>query len=445
LRREGEPVGDMASFRNWHAAPSLDRLRAAPVTEESRKRTDTRRQRILLLTQWFEPEPTFKGLAFARELVGRGFDVEVVTGFPNYPGGTLYPGWRMSALRRETIDGVAVTRVPLYPSHDTSPLRRTANYLSFAASAALYCLFAARRPDVVYVYQLLTLAVVAAILKAARGVRFVFDIQDVWPDTLRVTGMVRSERVLFVVDRVARWVYGRADSIVVISPGFRKLLIERGVASRKIEVIYNWCDERSLEGSSTEEVDGFPPSNRFRVVFAGNIGRAQALDAVLDAADLMKAQVPHVVFVMIGAGVEAERLKEEVVRRGLWNVVFMPRVPMDQIGGVLRQADALLVHLKADPLFAITIPGKTQAYMSIGKPIVMAVAGDAADLVRAAQCGVVASPEDPSDIAAAVQTLAAMTPEERAAMGARARDFYRERLAFSVGTERFKNIFQRGT
>src|SRR6059036_1619905 len=110
------------------------------------------KKRILLLSQWFEPEPTFKGLVFARELVKRGYDVEVVTAFPNYPGGKLYPGYRMSWRKRERIDGVEITRLPLYPSHDESAVRRVANYTSFAFAAALYCLFQAKRADIVYVY-----------------------------------------------------------------------------------------------------------------------------------------------------------------------------------------------------------------------------------------------------------------------------------------------------
>src|SRR5207237_1222762 len=152
-----------------------------------------KKRRVLLLTQWFEPEPTFKGLVFARELVQRGYEVEVVTGFPNYPGGKIYAGYQVSLLRRELLEGVEITRVPLYPSHDSSALRRVANYLSFAIAAMVYCLFFASKPDAVYVYQLPTLGAVAALIRVVRGVPFVFDVQDIWPDTLRATGMVHSQ------------------------------------------------------------------------------------------------------------------------------------------------------------------------------------------------------------------------------------------------------------
>ena len=401
---------------------------------------EMKKPRILLLTQWFEPEPTFKGLVFARELVQRGYDVEVVTGFPNYPGGKVYPGYKISWLRRELHEGVEVTRLPLYPSHDSSAVRRIGNYVSFAVSAFIYLLFA-KKPDLIYVYQLPTLGVVASYLRILRGVPYVFDVQDIWPETLRATGMVGSEKVLRIVGRVARQVYARAAAVVVLSPGFRRMLIERGVDPAKIELIYNWCDEAALRQPQEGSLDGFPGPDRFRIMFAGNIGRAQSLGAVLDAADQLRSSNPRITFVFIGGGVEVENLKSSAERRGLTNVVFLPRVGINRIGAFLQAADALLVHLKADPLFTVTIPGKTQAYMAMGKPILVAVPGDATDLVRQAGCGVEAIPENAASIAAAAVRLAACSDDELRAMGDRAKAFYKANLALSVGADRFAKLF----
>src|SRR5262245_9234259 len=325
-------------------------------------------KRILLLTQWFDPEPTAKGLPFARELVRRGDVVEVVTGFPNYPDGKLYPGYRMSWLKRETLDGVTITRLPLYPSHDASALKRLTTHATFSAAAALYCLVGAKRPDVVYVYQLPSTGVVAALIKAFRGAAFVFDVQDVWPDALRATGMVRSERLLAGVNRVTRWIYRRADAIVVLSPGFRRLLVERGVPDSKIELIYNWCDEAALAAPGSASAELAALNGQFRIVFAGNMGKAQSLDAVLEAAERLRTEGTRVHFVFVGGGVEVERLKAIAQARTLTNVTFLPRMPMNRVGEVLQSADAVLVHLKDEPIFARTIPSKIQAYMALGKP-----------------------------------------------------------------------------
>lgn len=398
--------------------------------------------RVVLLTQWFDPEPTFKGLAFARELVRKGFAIEVVTGFPNYPGGRLYEGYRIRLIQREVIDGVQITRLPLYPSHDGSALRRILNYASFAASSLFYGLFMLKRPDVIYAYHPpLTVGITASLLRLIRRIPVVYDIQDMWPDTLRATGMLNNEKLLAVVSRVCDWVYRQVDRIVVLSPGFKHLLLERGVPQEKLDLIYNWCDEAALHSAQGLTRES-PSSHQFRIVFAGNMGKAQALGTVIEAAELLSKEQPDVCFLLVGSGVEVDRLKQLVAAKGLGNVVFVPRVPMKDVGAILGAADALLVHLKDDPLFAITIPSKTQAYMAIGRPLLMAVRGDAADLVERAGCGVMASPEDARSVADAAIHLANMSALELETMGQRSRAFYERELSLAVGVERFSAHFR---
>jgi len=173
-------------------------------------------KRILLITQWFDPEPTFKGLLFAKKLVAHGFDVEVITGFPNYPGGKIYQGYRVKLMQREVIDEVLVTRLPLYPSHDKSKVGRALNYTSFFLSSLIYGLFFAKRPDVIYAYHPpLTVGVTAALLKFFRKVPVVLDLQDMWPDTLRATGMINNRLILNFISKVCDFVYKSARRIVV--------------------------------------------------------------------------------------------------------------------------------------------------------------------------------------------------------------------------------------
>ena len=400
--------------------------------------------RILLLTQWFDPEPTFKGMVFARELVRQGFEVEVVTGFPNYPGGKVYPGYSIKLLQREVIDGVQITRVPLYPNHDQSAIKRVLNYLSFAASSLLYGLFVAKRADVIYAYHPpLTVGITACLIRLFRRIPVVYDIQDMWPDTLRATGMINSSRALNAVESVCQWVYRRVDHLVVLSPGFKCLLTQRGVPKSKIEVIYNWADESALMSPLGQVPEAFPGADRFRVVFAGNMGKAQALDAVLDAALILQKRGSRASFVMLGGGVEVNRLKARAYELMLGNVVFLPPVPMSEVGTMLAAADVLLVHLRKDPLFEITIPSKTQAYMAVGKPLLMAVNGDAADLISRAQCGLTAGSENPQALADAVDALAAMPATDLQIMGDNASRYYREALGLQVGVGKFSEVFGR--
>lgn len=401
--------------------------------------------RILILTQWFDPEPTFKGLAFARELVRLGHQVEVLTGFPNYPGGKLYSGYMVRLLQRESVDGISVLRVPLYPSHDGSALKRIANYASFALSAAFMGSLLVKPADVMYVYHPpATVGFAAAVISLIRRIPFVYDIQDLWPDTLVATGMLNHTAILKLVDKGCSLIYRLASKIVVLSPGFKVMLVKRGVPAKKIEVIYNWCDEENIQRQYTadglEKRLGF--AGRFNIVFAGTMGKAQALDAVLDAAQLVGNSQPEVQFVFIGGGIEVDRLIKKTDEMGLSNVRFLPRIPMQEIGSVLACADVLLVHLSDDPLFKITVPSKTQAYMAAGRPILMAVGGDAACLVEKSTSGLTCIPENAQSIAAAIEKFCDMSRQELDDMGARGRIFYDTELSLAVGANKFESVFK---
>ncbi len=396
--------------------------------------------RLIFLSQLFDPEPTFKGLSFAKALAARGFDVEVVTGFPNFPGGKVYDGYRIAPLRRETLDGIAVTRLATYPSHDSSATRRALSYASFFLSALVYLCFGARRADIVYVYYpSLTAGLAAACAKLFRGTPIVLDIQDIWPDSLDATGMIESKRVRRIVGYLCKVLYRRVDHIVALSPGFRNLLIERGAAPDKVSVIYNWAEETPPPASSVVP-PVFDAADRFRVLFAGNMGRAQGLTVVLDAAREVAKRRSDIVFYFLGAGIELDALKRYAEVNALGNVRFLPHVPLAEVQAYFAAADCLLVHLKKTPLFAVTIPSKTQAYLFGGKPVLMAVEGDASDLIVQAAAGLVARPEDAQSIASAVLELADMAPERRAEMGENGRRFYASRLSFAHALDESERI-----
>jgi colanic acid biosynthesis glycosyl transferase WcaI len=398
--------------------------------------------RILLLTQWFDPEPTFKGLQFAKALLAAGHEVEVVTGFPNYPGGKVYPGYSIYPWQRETMEGVRVTRVWLFPSHDQSGFKRLLNYGSFCLSSMLAGLFLVRRPDVIYAYHPpLSTPVSAAVISILRRRPFVCDIQDLWPDTLAATGMLKSKAILGAVGFVCNWVYRRAAALTVLSNGFRRTLIGRGVPAQKLHVIYNWADESEPappeEVRIPEQFDG-----RFNVLFAGTMGKAQALESVLEAARITGKRNPRIQFVFLGSGVESERLKDLAAAAPDMPVLFLPRVPMRVASRILGASDALLVHLRSDPLFEVTVPSKTQAYLAAGRPIIMAVGGDAASIIKAADGGVDAIPEDPESIAEAALTLAAKSSEELARIGAAGRNYYLRVMSLNAGISRFDEVFR---
>ena len=366
----------------------------------------------------------------------------MLTGFPNYPGGKLYPGCRVRPWSRETMDGIRVNRVALYPSHNSNATGRIFNYLSFAATSALVGPWLVRKPDVIYVYNLVTLSVAWRLLGLLKGARVVLDVQDLWPESLAASGMMNNRLLLSVLDRWCRGAYRHADRIIALSPGFKKNLAARGVPEDRIEVIYNWCDEASLVLPEPDPVVarelGF--AGRFNIVFAGTMGLVQALNPVIEAARTLRNRAPDVLFTFIGGGVEVERLKRS--SSDLPNVQFLPRRPLSEIAAVLSNADALLVHLKADPLFEITVPSKIQAYLFAGKPILCGVKGDAADLVCRAGAGLPFTPEDPEALAETVLTLHGLDADGLRLMGANGRAFYMKHLAMDEGVRRIKQTLE---
>ncbi|MCX5821998.1 MAG: glycosyltransferase family 4 protein [Deltaproteobacteria bacterium] len=368
--------------------------------------------RILFLTQWFQPEPFFKGLPFAKALREKSHDVEVLTGFPNYPGGKVYPGYRVRFYQRDTMDGIAVHRVALYPSHDKSPLRRILNYLSFSLSAFLLGPWLVGKPDVIYVYNLVTLGPPAFLLRFLFGAKVIIDVQDLWPESVANSKMLGNKFAMTVLNGICGWIYRGADRLTVLSPGFKRELIIRGVAPEKIEVSYNWCDEASIAVAASPEgaVKKSEFAGKFVVLFAGAMGLAQGLDTVLDCARLCREPLPAVQFVLIGGGVDRSRLQKRAEKMGLDNVTFLLPRSMDQ------------------------------AYLYTGKPIIMAMRGDAADLVREASAGIVCEPDAPQEMMNAIKLLYEMPGIERHKMGEVGHRYYMDHLSFNQGVNQFERI-----
>lgn len=401
--------------------------------------------RILLLSQDFDPEPLPRGLMFARELARQGHEVEVLTGFPNYPGGRIFPGYRLRFFQREVMEGIPVLRVPLYPSHDASIINRLLNYVSFPLTAALMGPWVVRKPDVIHAYYgNATIGLPAWVLGTLFRAPVVLDIQDLWPESITASGML-PQRLGFVVAGVEAWchlMYRGVAKIAVLSPGFKRALMARGVPEAKVQVIPNWCDEVQTRPGILPEAEAARFAGRFNVVLAGNMGTVQGLDVVLDAARHLAGLDPLVQFVLVGGGLDRSRLEARAVELGLENVLFLPRRPIEAIGAVFQSADALLVHLKDDPLFTITIPSRIQAYLAAGRPVLCGVRGDGSDLVRESGGGVCFEPDQPEALVEAVLALRRLPASAREEMGARGRRFYQKRLSVPVGTLSFLDLFK---
>ena len=378
--------------------------------------------RILLLTQWYPPEPASLLQELAQTLLEKGHDVEVLTGFPNYPSGKLYPGYRLRWSMKEKLDKISVSRVFLYPDHSGSKIKRILNYFSFAISSAFLGPWMVSKPDVIFVYHPpLTVGIPAFLISRLWRVPFVYQVQDMWPETLRATGMVTNQSVLKWVGVFAKRVYRWAHAVLVISPGFKHNLIRKGVDGGKIYVVSNWVDSKLYHPIEPDfrlkEQLGL--INKFNVMFAGNLGKAQGLETVIETAVLFSNN-KKIQFIFVGDGVVLPELKRMVEEKKLNNIVFLGRYPEKEMSKLFALADVLLVHLNDDPLFQITIPHKILSYLAVGKPIIAALDGDGAEVVIDAKAGIVCPPQNPEALAKAVSTMYNLSKEEREKLGSNA-------------------------
>jgi glycosyltransferase involved in cell wall biosynthesis len=379
--------------------------------------------RILILSQWYMPEPALLLQELAQTLLARGHKVTVLTGFPNYPSGNLYPGYKLRLCQREILSGVPVVRVPLYPNHSHSGILRVINYFSFALFAALLGAWVVEKPDVIFVFHPpLTIGIPAYILSRIWRIPFVYQIQDMWPETLSATGAINASWVLKCVGNFACWLYSRASAICVISPGFRQNLLEKGVPEKRIYLTPNWIDPDTYPvlKPDSELARQLGLADRFNIMFAGNLGEAQGLETVLEAGRFLRS-IKEMQFIFVGSGVAEPRLRKFAEEQDLTNVVFLGRYPAEQMPALYALADVLLIHLKDDPLFRITIPSKTYAYLATGKPILAAVSGDAAKVIVEAGAGVACAPQNSVELASALRELFSLHPSALHEMGRRGR------------------------
>jgi len=379
--------------------------------------------KVLIVSQHFWPE-TFRINEVAHSLKEAGCEVAVLTGQPNYPDGVTFPGYRALATGCDDFDGIPVHRVPLMPRGRSGALRLIVNYLSFIFSASLFGPWRLRGEsfDVIFVYGTSPIlqAIAALALRLFKRCPVVVWVQDLWPQSLQVTGYVRSPRLLSLVAAVVRWIYRRSDLLLVQSRGFVSSVAPMA-GSTPVKVHPN-PGERAFE----QREPGAPMLTldpHFNVVFAGNLGTVQALDTVIEAAALLRDD-SRVRFVLIGSGSRSEALRAEAERLKLDNVHFAGRYPPDAMPGILAQASALLVSLKRDEILAQTIPSKVQAYLAAGRPVIAALNGEGARVVDEAKAGIACPAEDAAALADAVRQLECSSPDVLERMGQRGRSYY---------------------
>ena len=395
--------------------------------------------RVGFITQWYDPEGgsalTFGNIA--RGLTRHGCDLEVLTGLPNYPQGSLYPGYRVRPYAREVRDGIVVHRAPLYPSHDARVVQRSLNYLSFGAASTAVGLRSLRGVDVTLAVPSPPTAAAAALaLKRAYGTPFGVHIHDLWPDSMMASGMVRGRAgrmALRALGALCDRIYAEASFVAVTSPGMVEVLRGRGVAADKLSVVPNWADEATF--SPVAPVEAVRDECVF--MYAGAVGDVQGLDAAVRA----MAGVPAGIRLeIVGNGPARRRLEALTRELGLNTVTFRDAVAPREVPGLIADADVQLVSLADLPLFEHTMPSKIANALASAVPVVAAVAGDAADVVLRSGAGIVTPPGDVDRLREALVSTASLSVAERRARGRAGREYYEREMSESAGLTRLTEL-----
>lgn len=403
--------------------------------------TSERKLRLLVVTQYFWPE-NFRINDLVSALKARGHDITVLTGLPNYPDGRIFEDYRRNPEAFTSFDGIPVIRVPMLP-RGNGGVRLMANYASFMLSGLTIGAWKlrGRKFDAIFVFMISPItAVLPAILqrRLKRAPLFVW-ILDLWPETLAAVGAVRSPRLLAAVGRLVRFIYARTDRILVQSRSFFDNVRKYAGSEERLRYFPGWA-EPIFEGG-LDDVEPAPELAPFRdtfnILFAGNIGEAQDFPAVLKAAELLRDDA-RIRWLIIGDGRQGNWVREEIARRRLGERVFMlGRFPIERMPSFFKGADALLVSLKRDPIFAMTIPGKVQSYLAAGRPLLAMLDGEGARVIEDTGAGMVCPAGDSEALAARARELADLNPGARAEMATNARDycsreFARETLVSSL-------------
>ncbi|MGA3103012.1 MAG: glycosyltransferase family 4 protein [Terriglobales bacterium] len=407
--------------------------------------------KILYVSQYFPPEmgaPAARASELARHWGRMGHDVTVLTGFPNHPTGVVPEEWRprLHRLRyNETVDGVRVARTWLWPLPNRKAHERIRNYLSFCLSAAISGL-TLHKPDVIIATSPQLLCALSGWWLAFwKRVPFVFEVRDLWPESLAAVGAGSEGTLLHrILGAIAGFLYRHADRIVVVTPAFKEHLIRYwNVPEGKISIVENGVEtDLFLPVSSAMNLRlQLGLEDHFLICYIGTMGNAHGLDTLIAAAEDLRTSMPNAMFLVIGEGAEKQRIVELATVRGLVNLQFLGQQPREQIPAYVSSADLCLVMLKKTELFKTVIPTKLLEYMACERPVIVAVDGQARQIIEEADAGVFVEPENHRALAKAIIDLA-QDPNRRLRMGTNGRQYIVNRLSRQKTAQDYITVLQ---
>lgn len=392
--------------------------------------------KICIFTNHFYPED-FKVNDIAFELGKLGHDVTVLTAIPDYPKGKFYDGYSLFKRRREYVNGVNVIRLPIIPRGKGGAIRLVLNYLSYFISLSIFTFFHSFKHKYDRIFVHLTspffIGVCARKMSKRQKIPLLFWVLDLWPESLISAGGISNPLIIKPQIRMVQKVYDQCSKILISSKGFEKSICEKGNYKDKLVYFPNWAENVKGECPADFDINKIEPfaskkDDDFILLFAGNIGEAQNLDAVLNAANLLKDE-KRIKFVFVGDGRRKETLEQFARENKLCDTVFfLGRYPITTMPVFMNAADVLMFSLKDELCFNLTVPAKVQFYMSQGKPVLAMINGDGAELVEESKCGFSANAGNSEDFAKKVILLSNMPKGELQALGENGRNYYQEKF-----------------
>ncbi len=390
--------------------------------------------------------PAARVSELARYWVRAGHEVTVLTGFPNHPTGVLHRDYRGKLKKlvwREKFDGADVVRTWLWPLPNRKALERVINYSSFWASASIMGGFL-NRPDVVIgTSPQLLVGLAGWWVATVQKVPFVFEVRDLWPESLVAVGVRDHESLMTrTLRRIAAFLYRKADRIVVVTPAFKGEIIKGyGVPEQKISVVENGVETNLFAaGPASEDLRAkLGLCRNFVVGYIGTMGDAHALDTVVEAAAKLQVSTPDVQFLFVGEGARKQHVMELARQRELTNMLFLPQQPREEIPTYIRAADVCLVPLRKSDVFKTVIPTKMLEFLSCGRPVILSVEGQAREIVEASQGGMAIEPENPDELVDAILTLRA-DRQLCATIGAKGRQYIEQNFSRASTAARYIDV-----